>query len=188
MVPDTNNGQVIGYGSCIAGACLRPHIVISALMALEAWLLGVGKLEVDLNAISTSLILRNNNVMITAVVASAAMAFPEKCVEVALTLLKQVSFLESDEQRFKQDLIPVSSTIGDAGLNVIQKLYQKARADSDKLSHRRRNFETSPVIFKWAPCERRFGRSLMPSRRCSRQRRNRLTPTGPGNSRYIGWI
>jgi hypothetical protein len=118
-----------------------PEILASALMALEKWLLDLGQSGQDLRDLTRSLILKSNSVSITSVVASVAMAHPDKVGDTALVLLRAPEFFELDLQRYVHDQRSISEVFGDSGLDSMQKVHHKDRLDSDKLTHRKLNLE-----------------------------------------------
>jgi hypothetical protein len=122
------------------GAMPGSDVLQSALMALEKWLLTLGNSGHDLRHITKELLQRSNNAAITAVVASVAIAHPERVGETALALLRVPLFYDLDLQRQVHE--PRTALPGDWGLNATDKLYHNERAESGKSAHRRETLET----------------------------------------------
>ncbi len=118
-----------------------PNILASALMALEKWLLDLAKSGQDVRDLTRALMLKSNSVSITAVVASVAMAYPDKVGDTALALLRAPEFFELDLQRYVHDQRSISEMFGDSGLDSMKKIHHKTRVESDKLPHRKWNLE-----------------------------------------------
>lgn len=118
-----------------------PNILASALMAFEKWLLESAKSGHDVAELAQSLIAASNNVAVTAVVASVAMAYPQKVGATALAFLRTPEFFELDLQRYVTDQRSINESFSDDGLNSIQKVHHSERVKSDKLGHRKRNLE-----------------------------------------------
>lgn len=116
-----------------------PHVIESALMALEAWLLRKAEEgHPDLAIWLEELLLRSNNVTTTAVVASVACAAPAAAGAVALPLFKVQRLFDWDQQRMVADQTPIASGLaailptGDAE----HALFDQERKMSNELPHR----------------------------------------------------
>jgi hypothetical protein len=66
-----------------------PHVLQSALMALETWLLELCQENLEIvDRILMDILTRSNNVAVTSVVASVAIAHPKLAGQAAISLLK----------------------------------------------------------------------------------------------------
>ena len=85
IVEQWANGQLYGL---YRGSTVGPDSIVSMLMALERWLLFLGKEDdVDLENQLMHLLENSNNVMATGVVASVCLAYPDKVGQAGLALL-----------------------------------------------------------------------------------------------------
>lgn len=121
------------------GAMPGPNIVESALMALEKHLLELASQGHDLRDLTRNLIRQSNSVAITSIVASVAMAYPDKVGDTVLVLLKEPLFYELDQQRYIHDQSYFD--IGEWGYDARKKIHHHERLESSKLAHRRQNLE-----------------------------------------------
>jgi hypothetical protein len=118
-------------------------------MALERWLLELAKTGNDINNVTRYLVAQSNNVMITSVVASVAMAYPDKVGETALAMLQARDFFVWDVRRFVHDQSPLSAVL--SGFLPKKKIYEEERIESDKLPHRARNLEWLALTLQTGP-------------------------------------
>ncbi len=126
------------------GNTVGPDILVSALMALESWLLSLGKVDgVDLDRWLLHLLGNSNNVMATGVVASVCVAYPEKVGQTGLALLSSREVVQLDHGRLAAE----SSTAFEAlaGLNPRHRLFEQERKESNELPHRRGDLELLAV-------------------------------------------
>jgi len=123
------------------GGMPGPYVLQSALMALEKWLLDLAESGQDLRDLARGLILRSNNVSVTAVVASVAMAYPHKLGDTALALMRTPGLFNLDLRRYVHDRNPVSSAFSDWAYIASKRIYNRERTESDKLPHRKQNLE-----------------------------------------------
>lgn len=126
-----------------------PDVLESALMALEKRLLEAAVAGEDLSGVTRSLILQSNNVSITSVVTSVSIAHPDKVRDTALILLTVREFFTWDRARYVHDQHPLSSAFG--GLLPEKEVYERERAESDKLPHRSRNLEWLVLTLQTGP-------------------------------------
>ena len=126
-----------------------PDVLQSALMALEKRLLEAAKAGEDISAIAQSLIEQSNNVMITSVVASVSMAYPDRLGETALIVLQAREFFGWDIARVVRDQHPLSSAFG--GMLPKKEIYERERVESDKLPHRSRSLEWLALALQTGP-------------------------------------
>ena len=126
------------------GNQVGPDSVVSALMALEAWLLRLGKNDGDdLEAWLLHIIENSNNVMATSVVASVCVAYPEMAGQAGLTLLSCRKVVELDRGRLESESGTAISAL--SGLNPRHRLFALEREESDKFAHRREDLESLAV-------------------------------------------
>lgn len=133
-----------GFWLMFRAAGHGPHALESALMALEDWLLAkADRGDADLAQWLEELLLRSNNVAITAVVASIACAAPHAAGPSAIAVLTTPVFFDWDLQRTTVDQMAVGERIaamfgnGDAeGM-----LFDFERKSSSERPHRRLTLE-----------------------------------------------
>lgn len=137
-----NNQLWCLYRATIVG----PTALASALMALEAWLLQKGERgDADLRQVFTGLLRETNNVAITAVLVSVALAYPQVIGEAAMPLLWQLDFFKAEHERFMHDLSDQrQQPVRDANDPETSRLWQE-RSESAKLPHRQFNLESLVV-------------------------------------------
>ncbi len=129
-----------------------PYVLQTALMALEAWLLGRCGLEgVDVKPLLLKILRESNNVMATAVVASVCNAHPEKADRAGLALLSSRELIGMDQIRTAKERThsPVSRSSLRFGLDLI---YEDERKKSDGLPHRGHDLETLAVKMQLTDC------------------------------------
>ena len=80
-----------------------PDVVISALMALENWLIDQIKAGVDPKLILSSLLIKTNSAAMVGVYVSACFAYNEKCAELLVPVAENPAFWLMDTQRFVTD-------------------------------------------------------------------------------------
>jgi hypothetical protein len=142
------NGRLWG---AYRGMGVIPHCFESALMALEHWLLEKAKRgDPELEAVLVDLLRRSNNVGITAVVASVAVAHPTQAGEAAYSLLTCRLLLRADHDRSVQESFHIAQW-GGLRLGSIdweKGIYEKEREESSRLAHRRNNLEYVAVVLQ----------------------------------------
>jgi len=116
-----------------------PNVLASALMAVEKWLLDLADAGHELRDLTRYLLLNSNNVAVTAVVASIAMAHPEKVGDPALAVLRVPQFYELDLRRYVDE--STATALSGFGLDRIKQIYYNERLESGKLPHRRETLE-----------------------------------------------
>ena len=122
---------------------MAPNVIQCALMALESWLLGLCKLEIDIEPWLMYILKKSNNVMATAVVASICNAHPEKSGEAALTLLTSREAIQMDLRRSVQEMDAKNLTLfAHLSRDPMAKLYANERESSNALEHRGHHLET----------------------------------------------
>ena len=126
------------------GITVGPDILVSALMALESWLLELGKVDgVDLEGWLLHVLGNSNNVMATGVVASVCVAYPEKAGRAGLALLSSREVVQLDRERWASES---SAGFGAfTGLIPRHRLFEQERRESNELPHRREDLESLAV-------------------------------------------
>jgi len=130
------------------GRSVGPYILQSALMALEAWLLSIGKMDdVDLEAWLLCILRKSNNVMATSVVASVCVAHPKKAGRAGLALLSNREIVQCDYRRsWLKSIDPLGASFG---LDPAHRVYEQERTESNSLKHRRENLESLALRMQW---------------------------------------
>ena len=139
------NGRLFGM---YRGMTVGPYALQSALMALEAWLMDVAKMEsVNLESWLLHILRTSNNVMSTAVVASICIAYPDKAGKAGLVLLSNRELIECDLSRVALE----SSARLDAFSGVLPSsyIYEQERKKSNELQHRRKHLESLAVSMQF---------------------------------------
>lgn len=123
------------------GSTDAPNLLQSALMALEAWLIEQCEKDEDICPILDIILIKSNNVALSAVVASVALAYPNEVGASAFPLLRCREFIQVDLQRMLYDQQQLSSML--FGLPTLPKneLYQNERKTSNSLPHRKLDLE-----------------------------------------------
>lgn len=135
------------------GTSVGPYVLQSLLMCLERWLLDIGKMQSrDLDAILLHILRQSNSAALTAVVASAATAFPNFAGETLLVLLRSAWCIWLDRKRLIQESQAPSRLTGIMGrLNAGNEFYEKERKKADNLPHRGRDLEMAIVTLQLGP-------------------------------------
>lgn len=135
------NGQLYGLYRGNTGG---PDSIVSLLMALEYWLLGLGKMDgVDLERWLLHVLRNSNNVMATAVVASVCVAYPAKAGQAGLALLSSRGVVQLDCERLAMEFTSGFGTF--FGLDPRHQLFEQERVASNQLPHRREHLESLAV-------------------------------------------
>ena len=131
--------------SLYRGHSVGPYVLQTALMALEAWLLDIGKIEgVDVESWLLKVLKDSNNVMATAVVASICNAYPEKSGRAGLALLSAPKVIWMDRARMAQEYSHSAMSDLLPGIG-IDRLFENERKESDALPHRGHDLETLAI-------------------------------------------
>jgi hypothetical protein len=146
-LPDGTRRKVFGgwrLWAMYRGASVAPHVLQSALMALEMWLLGKAEQNApDLADILQQIVLRTNNVALLAVVASVAVAHPELAGAAAYCVLTHPSFYHLDIARMTHESAALETIFGGFSVrgDLDKRLAVEERRASRKKAHRRRTVE-----------------------------------------------
>ena len=121
----------------------------SALMALEYWLLEKGKRgDTDLADILNHLLSQSNNIAVTAVVASVAVAYPDRAADAAITVLTNRYYFRADLERSAGETMNWRLFGGGLWPDVETRQRGEERASSARLPHRQENLETLAVALQ----------------------------------------
>lgn len=135
------NGRLYGL---FRGMTVGPDAIQSALMALESWLLSIGKMDnVDLEAWLLYILRISNNVMVTSVVASVCIAYPKKAGRAGLALLSNRQIIQCDRSRLAAETGQSPNIFG--GLDQSNFIYEQERAEANKLEHRQKDLESLAI-------------------------------------------
>jgi|GEM_PF-365833 len=118
-----------------------PDVVTCALMALEKWLLDLAADGHDLQEACYALLEASNNVAISAVVASVAVAYPERVGDVVLALFRVPQFFRWDQVRSSAGQFQMHSLLAGIPMPAEHRIYDEERKQSAKLPHRSRDLE-----------------------------------------------
>jgi hypothetical protein len=126
------------------GMSVGPYPLQSMLMALETWLLEVGRQKPGrLDGILVDILRRSDNAALTAVVASAATAYPHGAGEALLVLLSVRDYIAVDRSR----LVGEQQMSGMAGivpmLGADHRVYEMEREQAKALPHRNHDLEAA---------------------------------------------
>lgn len=134
------------------GTSIGPHVIQSALMALESWLLELCELNSpQVEQVLIYLLKGSNNVAITAVVASIATAYPKQAKQAALPLLTYPYFIKLDKRRMVHDLSPLTSILSYLPIIDKNRYYIEERKKADSLDHRRLHLENLALQLQFGP-------------------------------------
>jgi hypothetical protein len=135
------------------GAHVGPHVLESALMALEHWLLQLRQSQPDqVEAWLMQLLTQSNNVGITAVVASVAIAHPGLAGAAGPILLTSSELIEMDRARMVHDYHPIGRFFDGMPANSAEHaVFNQERKESDSLAHRRHDLEYLAIQLQTGP-------------------------------------
>lgn len=135
------------------GVHVGPHVLESALMALERWLLELCQRKPDqVEARLMYLLTQSNNVGITAVVASVAIAHPTLAGIAGPVLLTSPELIEMDRARMVHDYHPVGRFFDGIPANSAEHaVFNQERKESDSLAHRHHDLEYLAIQLQTGP-------------------------------------
>lgn len=126
-----------------------PTDLASALMALETWLLQMGERgDANLRDVFSRLLRESNNVAITAVLVSVALAYPYLLGEAAMPLIKHRGFFDAENERQSNDLFDNRPQPVDSERDPESRRLWQERSGSAKLPHRQYNLESLAVMLQ----------------------------------------
>ena len=125
------------------GSPVSPYVLQSMHMALEKYLLEIGKYleSEELESYLIFLLKESKSASISAVVTSVVLAFPEKTFNVARILFQTKEFILFDTTRLASEYIGKSQYSLLSGLNPNDKIFENERLDTFKDKHRRQALE-----------------------------------------------
>ena len=117
---------------------VMPYLIQSVLMALEKFLLQCGKeFESSLvEKILLDILSKSKSSMLTAVVASVVVAYPDKFFNIACILFQSIEYIAADNIRGLSETHVMSISSGK-----YPAFYQKAQYESNQLPHRKMTLE-----------------------------------------------
>ena len=134
------------------GMTVGPYPLMSMLMALESWLLEVGKKEPKrLDAILVDILRRSDNAALAAVVASVATAYPHASGEGLLVLLSVRDYIGLDRSRLagEQQMAGMAGMI--PAMRADHQVYEMERKHAGDLPHRRSDLEAAGANLQLGP-------------------------------------
>lgn len=148
QVPD--HGEVVQFANgrfwaTYRGTSVMPSVLQTALMALEAWLLGLAKAKnPHVEAWLLKCLTESNNVAVSAVVASVCNAHPALAGMAGVALLSCREFFDMDRWRMVNES---SGRVFDMfpSLGVQNELYDRERKEAAELDHRGYDLEALAV-------------------------------------------
>lgn len=143
------NGRLWGL---YRGMAVGPYPLESMLMAIESWLLEVGKQKPErLNATLVDILRRSDNAALAAVVASVATAYPHASGEALLVLLSVRDYIVVDRSR----LVGERQISGMAGMfptmRAHDQVYEMERKQANALPHRQHDLEAAIANLQLGP-------------------------------------
>ena len=121
------------------GTSDAPRIVMSALMALEHWLLDMCGNRQPVESLLLKILLEGRSVMSTAVVASVCVAHPDLGGAATLALSESQHCIDLDKTRREKE--GYRPTIPYAATNKLERGYEDERKRSNNMPHRQRDLE-----------------------------------------------
>lgn len=143
------NGRLWGL---YRGMTVGPYPLESMLMALENWLLEVGKQEPErLDPILVDILRRADNAALAAVVASVAIAYPHASGEALLVLLSGREYIAVDRSRLvgEQQMTGMADMI--PTMRADHQVYELERKQAAALPHRRYDLEAAIANLQLGP-------------------------------------
>ena len=143
------NGRLWGV---YRGISVGPYPLESMLMALETWLLQVGKHNPEaLDGILVDILRRSDNAALAAVVASVAIAYPHAAGEALLVLLSVRDYITIDRSRLVGEQQVAMMTGIFPTLRADDQVYEMERKQANALPHRKHDLEAAIAILQLGP-------------------------------------
>jgi hypothetical protein len=135
------------------GTSVGPNVLQSLLMALERWLLEFAESRPrESDGVLLHILRQSDSAALTAVVASAATAFPHSAGEALLVLLRSEWCILLDRNRLVHETHAPSRLSGlMPRLNSGNKIYEEERKEADARPHRRHDLETAIANLQLGP-------------------------------------
>lgn len=137
-VKEQEVGQIISdrLWKMYRGMHVGSDLLVSLLMGFETWLLNVVK-NSDANVVidfCRDVLIKSENVMLTAVIVSIAEAYPEKMIDIVCDFLKTKEIFHFDSDRFVSERQASFLLHGD-------NIFEEERREANKLPHRQKRLE-----------------------------------------------
>lgn len=144
------------------GTHVGPAILKCALMAMERFLFEVAtQVDGPLDGPLLRILKGTNSAALTAVVASVATAFPHRCGETLLVLLRSRVCIQLDRSRMVADMNPPSSWgLGGLRGSNLAMIGEKERKEADERPHRRNDLENAILTLQLGNLRDRVQREL----------------------------
>ena len=143
------NGRLWGL---YRGMTVTPYRLQSMLMALESWLLEIGRQEPErLDAILVDILRRSDNSALAAVVASVATAYPHASGEGLLVLLSVRDYIALDRSRLVEEGQMAGRTGIISTMGPEHEIYEMKRKQADALPHRQNDLEAAVADLQLGP-------------------------------------
>ncbi|HEX5177807.1 MAG TPA: hypothetical protein VFW04_00635 [Gemmatimonadaceae bacterium] len=127
------------------GMTVGPYVLQSMLMALETWLLEIGKQQpARLDGILIGILRHSDNAALTAVVSSVAIAYPHAAGETLLVLLSVRDYIDLDRNRMARER-HTSALSYLPTLQTDHLAYDIERKQANDLPHRQHDLEVAIV-------------------------------------------
>ncbi len=125
------------------GLTVGPDLLVSCLMAMEAWLLNKAKDGENLSDIAETIYKKTNSVAPISVLVSIATAYPEAFGKSVIPLISSFYFYKVDRRRLARESGHISDVRGLMGIPSmgVEDVYYEERKKADKLEHRNQDLE-----------------------------------------------
>lgn len=138
------------------GFSVGPCVLQCLLMALERWLLEVGEENPEeLDTMLLQILKQSDSAALTAVVTSAATAFPQASGETLLVLIKSPWCILLDHDRLEQEFQTSSKMLGAMTDLDRNKVYEEERKKADACPHRCHDLVTTIAHLQSGPLRSR---------------------------------
>jgi len=147
--------------SVYRGSSVAPSLLQSAAMALEGWLFEVAAQDVaQVEPLLLRLLRESDSVVLTAVAASIAVAYPQACGETLLALLSSPICVMIDRGRMSSEMS--SHFLGGMRLqrDAMSELYADERKTSNAKPHRREDIESAIAKLQLTPLAARVHQAI----------------------------
>jgi hypothetical protein len=143
------NGRLWGL---YRGMTVGPYTLQSMLMALEAWLLELGKQTPELlDGVLVNILRHNDNAALTAVVAGVATAYPHASGETLLALLSVRDFITLDRSRMVNESQMSAMDGMFPTLRADHQIYERINKEANARPHRTHDLEAAIANLQFGP-------------------------------------